>query len=35
MPVWVANYENLGNMAVTGVVDKGYKIILETKWCEI
>lgn len=33
-PVWVANYGNSGNTAVIGVLDNGYSIIIETKYCE-
>lgn len=33
-PVWVANYGNSGNTAVVGIIDTGYQVIIETKYCE-
>ena len=33
-PVWVANYGNSGNTGVVGVIDTGYTVIIETKYCE-
>ncbi len=33
-PIWVANYGRSDNTAVTGVIDDGYSVILETRHCE-
>lgn len=33
-PVWVANYGNSGETGILGVKDNGYKVTLETGYCE-
>lgn len=32
--VWVANPGNVGNTAIVGVSDRGYRVVLDTAWCE-
>lgn len=33
-PVWVANPGSSGNTGIIGVIDKGYKIVILTTYCE-
>lgn len=33
-PVWVANYGNAGNTGVIGVLDLGYRVIIQTGYTE-
>lgn len=32
-PIWVANSGDGNNTAVVGVIDEGYGVIVETRWC--
>jgi hypothetical protein len=33
-PVWVGNPGNAGYTAISGIIDKGYKLVIETRHLE-